>query len=117
MTEIPEYKIFNFGEVAAALKKVRDQYLAGEPLVWTGPERLHYKIGATDSPPEWHFSPEGLEHHDDQGRDFWDVYTQVTFQIGAHNGIMMMEPEIASMRRLMDMDRMLLAAMTKAEES
>ena len=111
MSEIkfPEYESFDFSEVAAALREIRVQYWAGVPLIWSGPENLHYRIGATNSTPEWHFSEEGLAHHADQGRDFWDVYTQVTFQIGAHNGIMMVEPDLKAARSHADAYRRLLA--------
>lgn len=98
-----DYKSFNFAEVADALKAVREQYVAGadpfnNELVWTGPERLHFHVATTDAPPAWHFSADGMAHHADQGRDFWDVYTMVAFQIGFHNGVVRMEPDVEAAR-------------------
>jgi len=84
---LKEYTEFNFEDVAKALKKVRKQYLKGKPLVWTGPDVLHFTIAATSMPPSWYFSEEGMEYAKENGRDFWDVYTQVAFQIGYHNGV------------------------------
>lgn len=104
MIEAPEYESFDFEKVAQALRAVREQYVAGadpfnNELVWTGPERLHFHVATTNPPPEWHFSAEGMADHADQGRDFWDVYTMVTFQIGFHNGVVRMEPEVETARR------------------
>ena len=84
--EVPEYEMHSFEEVAEALAEIRRQHEAGEPLVWTGPDRLHYSVAATCPEPSWHFSEEGMAYHADQDRDFWDVYTMIAFQIGFHNG-------------------------------
>lgn len=109
--ETPEFEVFDFSEVADALKAVREQHLTDPDaeIVWAGPQRLHYKIGATSGHPGWHFSPEGLEHHADQGHDFWDVYTMVAFQIGVHNGIMIVDPDLKAARSHADSYRRLLA--------
>lgn len=81
-----EYEQYNADDVLDALQVVRKQYLAGEPLTWTGPDRLHFSVSAVSPEPSWHFSPEGLEYHAEQDRDFWDVWAIVAFQIGFHNG-------------------------------
>lgn len=81
-----DYDAHPLEDVAVALKQVREQHLAGQTLVWTGPNRLHHAVAATSPEPSWHFSPEGLAYHADQDRDFWDVYTMVAFQLGFHNG-------------------------------
>lgn len=82
------YQTFPFTTAADALAEVREQFLAGKRLKWTGPDRLHHSISATTPPPSWNFSREGMEHHEDQGRTFWDVYTMVAFQLGFHNGVL-----------------------------
>lgn len=99
-----EYKSFDFEKVADALKAVREQYVAGadpfnNELVWTGPDRLHFHIAAITPEPAWHFSAEGMADHAENGRDFWDVYTMVAFQIGFHNGVVRMEPDVEMARR------------------
>lgn len=83
---MPEYESHSFEDVAEALKKVREQHKNGEPLVWTGPDRLHHSIAATSPEPSWFFSDDGMEYMRERGHDFWDVYTQVAFQLGFHNG-------------------------------
>lgn len=84
--EVPEYESFSYEDVDAALKKIRVQWIEGQPLVWTGPDALHSSVLATNGPPSWHFSEEGMQYHAEQGRSFWDVYTLVAFQIGFSNG-------------------------------
>lgn len=106
--EIPEYEAFDYTEVEAALKEVRRQYEAGEPTAWKGPDRLHFRVLATNPPPSWHFSAEGLSSHWEQGRDFWDVYTLVAFQLGFHNGVVRMEPDVAAARSHADSYRRML---------
>lgn len=81
------YEATDYDTVADALKKIREQYLAGGGLTWTGPDSLHFSISTGSSGPSWHFSPEGLEYHEERGRDFWDVYSMVAFQMGFHNGV------------------------------
>ena len=83
----PTYETFDLDVATAALDEVRRQFLAGEPMVWTGPDRLHSSISATSHSPSWNFSAEGMEAHADQNRDFWDVYNMVAFQLGYHNGV------------------------------
>ena len=80
------YPLHNYSDLADALKLIRKQYLAGEPLVWTGPTDLHHSVSATSPGPDWQFSPEGLAYHAERDRDFWDVYTQVSFHLGFHQG-------------------------------
>lgn len=84
--ELDRYPVLVFDDVATALDNVRNQYLNSQPLVWTGPDKLHPSISATNFPPSWHFSEEGMASHADRDRDFWDVYTLVAFQLGFHNG-------------------------------
>lgn len=121
-----DYELYEMSAVGGALKHIRAQYLAKqsaraaricvesgkhattllhskhecpvEPLVWTGPDRLHFHVAAGSPPPSWHFSEEGMAHHADQGRHFWDVYALVAFQIGFHNGVVRMEPEVEEAR-------------------
>lgn len=77
---------YNFVEVSDALREIREQYIAGEPLVWRGPDNLHSVVAAVAMPPSWHFSEEGQKHALDNDLDFWDIYTMVAFQIGYSNG-------------------------------
>lgn len=84
--EAPVYKSFDFPTAAEALAEIRRQYEAGEPLVWTGPDHLHHVISAGCPEPSACFSPEGLAYDAERGRDFWDVYTMIAFQLGYHAG-------------------------------
>lgn len=116
-----DYEIFDFSEVARALREIRTQYMAGanpfnDELSWTGPERLHFHVAATSPEPAWHFSAEGMLSHADQGHDFWDVYTMVTLQIGFHNGVVRMEPDLAAARSHADSYRRMLMLANKNRE-
>jgi hypothetical protein len=99
--EPPEYETQDFPEVADALFIVRTQYERGDALTWRGIDHLHCSISAVSPPPSWYFSPEGLEYMADRGHDFWDVYAQVAFQIGYHNGVMRSVKENNELRRLL----------------
>lgn len=80
-------KVFVYDDIATALKKVRKQIINHEKkLKWTGPDELHTSLSATSPEPSWHFSTEGLGYHRERGRDRWDVYTLICFQLGYHNG-------------------------------
>lgn len=87
----PTYEVYNFSEVAEALQSVRRQHHVGKPLTWTGPDKIHYSITAGVPEPSWHFSPDGLEHSREQGRNFWDNFIQVAFMFGWHNGVVKRE--------------------------
>jgi hypothetical protein len=93
-----EYKSFPFMTAADALAEIRRQHLAGEPLVWKGPDRLHYSIAATCPEPSHMFSPEGLAGSEEQGQDFWDVYTMIAFQLGYHNGVLSRDKDVERLR-------------------
>ena len=87
----PTYEVYNFSEVAEALQAVRKQHHVGKPPTWTGPDEIHYSITAGVPEPSWHFSPDGLEHSREQGRNFWDNFIQVAFMFGWHNGVVKRE--------------------------
>jgi hypothetical protein len=59
---------------------------------------------ATNFPPSWNFSEEGMEYHAEQGRGFWDVYTLVTFQIGYSNGAVREEKNTKFWQRMAERD-------------
>lgn len=80
-------KEYSFAEVMSALRDLRRQYEDGKPLVWNGPDELHYSVAATSMPPSWHFTDEGLDNTLENDLDFWDVYTMIAFQIGYSNGM------------------------------
>lgn len=103
-----EYKALEFEVVAHALEEIRDQYITGQPLVWTGPDQLHFHVSATSPPPSWQFSEEGLASHREQGRGFWDVYTMVAFQLGFHNGVAYVEPDLEAARRRAESSELML---------
>lgn len=84
---MPEFRIFPVSEINDALNDIRNKFLTGKELVWTGPDDLHYSISAGSPKPSWHFSEEGMESHEEQGRGFWDVYNMIAVQLGLHNGI------------------------------
>lgn len=81
-----EYEAFDFTTAADALREIRRQYKNHEPLVWNGPDRLHCVVSATNPPPSWYFSDEGMAHLAEEGFGFWDVYTMIAFQLGYHAG-------------------------------
>jgi len=81
-----DYESFDFTTAADALKEIRRQYKAHEVLVWNGPDHLHHVVSATNPPPSWYFSDEGLAAMAEQGYGFWDVYTMIAFQLGYHAG-------------------------------
>ena len=86
-----KYQPNDYEEVAKALKKIRKQRRKGKSLKWTGPNELHHSISATCPEPSWYFSPEGMEWLKEHGHGFWDVYTQVAFHLGFHNGYLRCE--------------------------
>ena len=81
-----EYELYSYEQaVGDPLRLVIEQYLTGQPLTWTGPDRIHFSIAATLPPPSTFFDPEQLEEQlEDQGRDFWDAVVQVAFMLGYH---------------------------------
>ena len=89
---MPEYELYSYEELSDALSDMREQIKAGaSPLVWKGPDRLHYSLLATNFCPSEAFSPEKLEYEADQGRDVWDVYTHVAFMLGWHQAVVQRE--------------------------
>jgi hypothetical protein len=101
----PEYETYSCEEVGNAWQALRKQIERGEePLVWTGPDRLHFHIAAGSPPPSHYLTPEGREHDGDQGRDIWDTLFLIAFQIGFHNGVMREGEHTAHYRRLLDID-------------
>lgn len=95
-----EYESFTFSTAADALAEIRRQHLAGEPLVWTGPDRLHHSVSATSPEPSWLFSDEGMTYMAERDHDFWDVYTMVAFHLGFHSGTLKEEEHTNQWKRL-----------------
>jgi len=96
-----KFTLHDYSDLADALKKIRNQYLAGEPLTWTGPTSLHHSISATCPGPDWYFSKEGQAYEADRGRDFWDTYTLVSFHLGFHQGTVQESQTTAQYKRIL----------------
>lgn len=89
--------ISTFEDAAKALRDVLNQWLNdpdAHSYDWAGPNDLHSVIVASDFSPGWHFSEDGLAYHRREGRDFLDIYTQVAFQLGFHDGYLRAENDV-----------------------
>lgn len=103
MTDKPEYETYSCEDVGSAWQALRKQVERGEPLTWTGPDRLHHSIAAGSPPPSEYLTDEGLEYDAERGRDIWDTLFLIAFQIGFHNGVMRESEFSAHYERLTDM--------------
>lgn len=67
-----KYEQYIYSTIHDALRKSYDN--GGG---WDGPDELHHGISATNPPPSWHLSPEGLEYHAECDRDLLDTIIHV----------------------------------------
>ncbi len=100
---MPNNKLISLEKAIKALKRIRVQHEQGKPLRWTGPDKLHSQISATQAPPSFHFSPEGLAYNAERGRDFEDVYALVAMQLGMHQGVIIQAEDTDRWKKIADL--------------
>lgn len=93
MTSVP-----TFDQITIPLVHIRNQYLSGSTLHWSGPKT----IPGIDTDLDVVFSPEGLAWHAERGRNFWDVYTMVAIQIGIAQGKAIESDKIAPLLAILE---------------
>lgn len=97
---VNDFEVFSAEEMGNAWQALRKQVENGEPLTWTGPDRLHYRILAGSPSPSEAITDRWLAAGEEQGRDIWDTLFIIAFQLGYHNGTVVEEKRTEYYQRL-----------------